>query len=154
GDHRTEATNDLENTRSVSFDPVATSSPARAKRGDRRNVVSKGHESIRSMSFNPVGTSSPVGARGLRIPVYNQSTSYQVRQGRSPRKGISPDSTVALSRPGDGSSLVREPLPPVTSAYVSFGTLAEVHLPPRPQAPEPDITLDSPFEESEEERSG
>ncbi|KAG8720948.1 hypothetical protein FRC09_008719, partial [Ceratobasidium sp. 395] len=152
-DHRTEATNDLENIRSVSFSPLVTSSPVWATRGGGRNVVSNSHDSIRSMSFNPVGTSSPVGARGLRIPVHNQSTGYQVQQECIPRKGMSPDSTVALSLPGDGPSLVREPLPLVTSAYVSFGTLAEAHLPPRPQAPEPDTTLDSPFEESEDGRS-
>ncbi|KAG8720947.1 hypothetical protein FRC09_008718 [Ceratobasidium sp. 395] len=150
GDHRTEATNDLENTRSVSFNPVAASSPVRATRGDGRNGVSKGLD-IRSMSFDSIGTSSLVRARGSRIPVYNHSASFGTRRGLGPREETSPGSTGTLSPPGDGPSLVREPLLPVASAYVSFGTLGEVYLPPRPQAPEPDTTLDSLTEESGEE---
>ncbi|KAG8779296.1 hypothetical protein FRC12_024451 [Ceratobasidium sp. 428] len=151
GGHRTEATNDLENTRSASFNPVAASSPVRATRGTGRNGASEGLD-VRSMSFTPIGTSSPVRAQGSRTSAYNQSTSHQVRQISNPHEGMSPDSTGTLSPPGDGPSLsVREPLPRITSAYVSFGTLAEMHLPARPQAPEPDTTLDSLAEESGEE---
>ncbi|KAG8782194.1 hypothetical protein FRC12_021074 [Ceratobasidium sp. 428] len=149
GDHRTEATTDLENTRSVSFNPVATSSPVRATRGDGRN---EGLD-IRSMSFNPIGASSPVRAWESRTPVSNRSTSYQVRQEYNPREGMSldpSDSTLSDSSHQD-PSLVREPMPPATSSYVSFGTLAHLYIPSRPQGPQPDTTLDSLTEESGEE---
>ncbi|KAG8721882.1 hypothetical protein FRC09_007220 [Ceratobasidium sp. 395] len=150
GDHWTEATNDLENTWSVSFNPVAASSPVRATGGDGRNGISEGLD-IRSMSFNPIGTSSPVRAQGSRTPV-NQSTSYQVRQERISHEGMSPDSTdstLSVSSHQD-PSLVREPLPPATNSYALFGTLAHLYI-PRPQAPEPDTTLDSSVEKSSEE---
>ncbi|KAG8731913.1 hypothetical protein FRC12_019507 [Ceratobasidium sp. 428] len=62
---------------------------------------------------------------------------------------MSPDSTgstVAVFSSHQNPSLVREPLPPATNSYVSFGTFADLYT-PRPQAPESDMTFDSSVEE-------
>ncbi|KAG8744212.1 hypothetical protein FRC10_010574 [Ceratobasidium sp. 414] len=94
-------------------------------------------EDVESTGFNPAATSTPVRARQASSLATDRAQRMAPRTTR--RAGpTSPD--IFLSQAGP--SQLREPFPPRSPAYVSFGTLAELH-PPRPQAPEPDTTLES-----------
>ncbi|KAG9091144.1 hypothetical protein FRC07_011925 [Ceratobasidium sp. 392] len=100
-------------------------------------------ENIRSISFNPVAGSSPIRSRR---PVNGYSIDYRARREISSHfegyldlarsSPIIPPSEAELP-------LVREPLPPITREYLSFGTFAELYI-PHSQAPEPDTTFEGP----------
>ncbi|KAG9086997.1 hypothetical protein FRC06_002777 [Ceratobasidium sp. 370] len=91
-------------------------------------------EATGSTGFHPAGTSTPVRVRQAGKTFRGWSGAADEKHGPI-RSNIAPSFRA-------GSSLLREPLPPRSPGYVSFGSPVDMHL-PRPNAPEPDRTLSS-----------
>ncbi|KAG9074617.1 hypothetical protein FS749_013795 [Ceratobasidium sp. UAMH 11750] len=118
----------------------ARSAPKRSGTRTRPEVSQAGYsaavdvEDVGSVTLDPIATSAPVRAC--------QDGSSAINRARRATRSADPTSPDVFFPSRAGPSLLRESLPPCSPAYVTFGTLADAY-PPRPQAPEPDRTLDS-----------
>ncbi|KAG9118551.1 hypothetical protein FRC07_006886, partial [Ceratobasidium sp. 392] len=76
-------------------------------------------ENSRSISFHPVLTSSPVRSH---IPEYGRLADYSDGRELSSRARENPDLTRSVPTILPGTTLIQEPLPPITRHYLSFGS--------------------------------